>query len=111
MEKTAGPGAPGVDRPEDVLQASGPDVLEDDVELSQNLLIDVIRNANATGFGNPFQTGCNVHTVAQDVVVLDQHVPEIDPNTEPHAPVFRQVRVALGHRGLHRHRAFNRRHD
>ncbi len=60
------------------------------------------------GSAMPSKSRGDIDAVAEDVVALDQHVAEVDPDAEQHAPVRRYALVALLHRRLHGDRAFDR---
>jgi hypothetical protein len=60
--------------------------------------VDNRRHANPARFGDPFQSGGNIHAISVDVVVLrDDDIAEIDPDTEYDPLFLRCCRVALGH--------------
>jgi len=77
-----------------------------DGDLSSNLIVGGGRDANAARLGDTFKPRGHIDSVAEDVVPLDQHVAQIDPDPEQHPTVMRDAFVALGHRCLHGDRAF-----
>ena len=72
---------PGADWLVDVLQTLFADIFEDDVCLAANALVDSIRDADTSGFGDGFQSSRNVDAVAIDVITIDNNVAEIDANS------------------------------
>jgi hypothetical protein len=66
------------------------------------------RNADAARLGQGFEVGRNVHGVAIEVVVLNDHVTEVDPDAELEALFSRKIGVALDHRLLPLDGAANR---
>ena len=84
-------------------------LLTSKLEANGQLVLDVIvRGAgddDAAGFGQAFETRGNVHAIAEQVVLLGDHVAEVDPDAEIDALVRRDAGVALGHGALDRQRA------
>ena len=72
---------------------------------------NAIPNANATGLGNAFQTCGHIDTIAEDVVTVDHHIPDIDPNAELDPFLLRHVGVSLSHFLLDIDGAADRVHD
>jgi hypothetical protein len=83
-------------------------ISELDLDFAANLLISRRRDADAAGFGNALQPCCDVNTVTENIVALDQNFTEIDPDPEQHPTVFWDAVITLGHDRLHSHRAFDR---
>ena len=67
---------------DDVLDALLAEILERDVEPVADLIADRARDADAAGLGELLQARGDVDAVAEDVVVLDDHVAEIDADAE-----------------------------
>jgi hypothetical protein len=51
-------------------------------ELVSDLVPDDAADANAAGLGKGFQAGRDVDPISEDVVLFDDHIPEVDPNPE-----------------------------
>ncbi len=64
-------------------------------------------DADAAGVGQGLQPGGDVHPVAVYPVALLDHVPEVDPDAEPHAAVLGKLGVAGLKLLLHRHGALH----
>jgi hypothetical protein len=96
------------DWPCDVLERLLAKISELDRDLSANVVVGRRRNANATRRGNALKPRRDVDAIPEDVVPLDQDVPEVDPDPEQHAAVCRDTFVPLVHGSLHGHRAFDR---
>ena len=89
------------DRTGDVLDALVAEILEFDVFQSlADLVAHGARNTDAAGLGEHFQAGRDIDAVAKDVVVLDDHVAEIDADAKLHPPRRRDVGVAPRHPAL-----------
>src|ERR1700730_203945 len=58
----------------------------------------------------PCQACCDVHAVAEDVVILDHDVADIDADAELDAPICGHISIALGHASLHLSRTAQRIH-
>ena len=59
------------------------------------------------GSASSSQPGGHVHAVAENTLVLENDVAEVHSHPKQHAPVGRDIAVALVHRLLQRHRAFH----
>ena len=68
-------------------------VLERHIDTVANLIIGAAREAYPAGLGKPFQPGRHVDPVALDIVAVDHHVAEIDPEAEYDSLVCRQIGV------------------
>ena len=89
------------DRPGDVLDALLAEILECDVvQPVADLIAHRARDADAAGLGEHFEARRDVDAVAEDVVVLDDHVAEIDADAELYPPRRRDVGVAPRHPAL-----------
>jgi hypothetical protein len=74
--------------------------LEREVELRLDLIVDVARDADTARLGEALEARRDVDAVAVDVVVLDDHVAEVDADAEPDTLLGRPVRFVLGHSAL-----------
>ena len=90
------------------LRVCSPKIGELDRDLASNLIVSGRRDADATRLRDALKPRSDVDTVPEDVVALDQDVPEIDPDPEQHPAISRHPFVPLGHHRLHSHRAFDR---
>ena len=73
-----------------------------------DLVVHHLRNADPTRFCERLQPGGDIDAVAEDILVLDDDVAEIDPNPEPDAVVLGYVGLAVDHRPLQFHRTAHR---
>ena len=73
----------------DILDLLRTEVVKDDVELAENLLVDLGGHDDATRFGNPLQPCRDVDAIAQNIVAVDDDVPEVNPDPELNALVRR----------------------
>src|SRR5271167_3734760 len=95
-------------RARDVLDALLPHIFERVGELVADLVADHTRDADATRLRQCLQPRRDVHPVAEDVVAIDDHVAEIDPDAEGDAPVRGYLDIAVEHCPLHLDRTANR---
>jgi hypothetical protein len=65
------------------------------------------RDANPTWFNEGLQARRQIHTVAENVVLLDYYVAQIDADAKLDAHRFGQLRLAIDHRALNRYAAAN----
>ena len=102
--------AKGRDRPDDVLDGLLAEILERDVEpvADLDLVAHRARHADAARLGQLLQTRGHVHAVAEDVVVLEDHVAEVDADAELDPAGRRHVGVAPRHAALDLDRALHR---
>ena len=95
-------------RPGDVLDLLFAHVLERDGELVAYLVSYHPADADAARFSQGLKARCDVDTVAEDVVVVDDDVAEIDADPEIDAPFGVHASIACSHFALHFDRATNR---
>ncbi len=60
-------------------------ILKREVEFVFHLAKDHVRQADATGIGQTFEPGGDVHSIAEDVSVLHDDIAEVDAYSEPKA--------------------------
>ena len=92
----------------DVLEALLTQLGELDRDLAANLIVGGRRDADATGRRDALKPRCDVDTVPENVVALDQDVSEIDPDPEEQPAIKGHPFVPLSHHGLHRDRTLDR---
>ena len=95
-------------RPGDVLDLLLAQILEDKGQPVAHVIMHRTGDEHPAGLGQGFDPRGDVDAVAIDVVVLDDHVAEIDADAQLDAVVRRDTGVALGHRLLHLDRAAHR---
>ena len=83
-------------RPRDVFERLLPHVFEGEVETACGVFPNAGRDADSSRLGQGFEPGRDVDAVAKDVAVLDDDVPDIDPDAEVDAAVRRRQSVAFG---------------
>src|ERR1700723_3327071 len=52
------------------------------IDLAANLPVRIVRDANAPRFGNAFQARRDVDAIAEDVVVVDDDITDMNPDAE-----------------------------
>ena len=65
-----------------VLEGLRPKVIAGDLDLAPDLPIGVIGDANAARLGNALQSGSDIDAVAEDVVVVDDDVADVDADAK-----------------------------
>ncbi len=65
-----------------------------------DMIVHRARDADAAWRGQRFEPRGDVDAVAKDVVVLDNDVAEIDPDTKQDTPIFGNLGVAIDHGAL-----------
>src|SRR5271170_6958975 len=83
-------------------------ILKDKGQPVADVVMNRIGDEHPAGIGQGFDPCGDVDAVAIEVVALDDHVAEIDPDAQFDAVVRAYTRVVLGHRLLHRDRAAHR---
>ena len=90
-----------VDRTGDILDALVAEILERDVLQSvADLIAHRARDTDAARLGKHFKSRRDVDAVAKDVILLDDHVAEINADAELYPPRRRDVGVASRHPAL-----------
>jgi len=59
------------------------------------------RDADAARLGQPFEAGCDVHSIPEDVVLLDHYVALINADAEVDTAIDWCRCITLCHAGLH----------
>jgi hypothetical protein len=90
----------GAHWPSDVLDLLLAHIFEQIGQLVPDVLPEGSRDTNTIGLGQRFQTRRDVYTVAEDVVLLNDHIAEIDPNSQPDPALFGHVRLTIDHPAL-----------
>ncbi len=84
----------------DVLDRLRADVVEREIELALDLIEHRAGNAHAARRRERLEPGGDVHAIAEDVVVLDDHVAHVDADAKLDSLVARTVGVVRDDRGL-----------
>src|SRR6516225_2840961 len=98
----------GADRPGDVLDLLFAHVLKRYGKLVAHLIAYHPADADAAWFGQGLKAGRDVDTVAEDIVVVDHDIAEIDADAEIDAALGRHADAARGDLTLYLDRAANR---
>ena len=83
-----------------ILEGLRPHIITGNLDLAPDLPPGVIGHADAARFGDAFKAGGNVDTIPEDIVVVDDDVPDMDADPEFDPFVLRQGGVLLGHAAL-----------
>src|SRR5262249_55342258 len=76
-----------------------------------DLVAHYARNTNPTRLSERFEARCDIHSVSEDVVLLCDHIPEVDPDAESDVPLLGYFRLAVNHPTLHLDRTAHGIHD
>src|SRR6516164_5823465 len=94
--------------PGDVLDLLLAEVLKAEFEPVAHLIADDPADAYTTRLGQGLQPRGDIDSVAEDVVLLNDHVAEVDANAELDPVLWRRTLVAVGHCPLHLDGAMHR---
>ena len=75
------------------------------------LMVGLCRNGHAAGGGHRLKADGDVHAIPEYFVFVGEHVSHVDPETELHGPVGREMMVPFGHHLLHRDGGLDGAHD
>ena len=92
----------------DILQRLRTHIVEDNIDLAADLPLRVIGNADAARLGDPFKARRDIDAVAEDIVVVDDDVADVNADAKFDPRVLRHVGVLLGHGALDFDRATRR---
>jgi hypothetical protein len=95
----------------DVLDALLAPILERERQFVADLVAHNPRDANPTRLCQRFQPCRDIHPVAENVVLLGNHVAEVHPYTEPNTALFGHLGLTVEHPPLHLNRTTNGIHD
>ena len=90
----------GPDRARNVFEALLTQIGELDVNLVPNMIVSRRRDANASGICNALEPRRDIYAVPEDVMRLDNYVPDIDAYTEGNLPVCDIVKCKFLDTGL-----------
>src|SRR5919199_1830817 len=77
-----------------------PEILQRDVEPVSYLVTHDATDVDVAGLRNLFQARRNIDAVAEDVVLLGDHITEIDADPKRNAPLVWDISLALRHPAL-----------
>ena len=77
------------------------EILEGEIELVAYLVPNDAAHTDPARFGKGLQTRGDIHPVAEDVVLLDDHISEVDADAEPDAAFVGYVGFTVSHPPLH----------
>src|SRR6476469_2027967 len=87
-------------RPRDILDPLLALIFEREVKLVTHLIVHEAADADAARFGKCFEARCDIYSITEDVVLLDDHVAEIDANPKRDVPLVWNISLALRHPAL-----------
>ena len=81
----------------DVLELLLADVLELQIETVADIVPHRLGNRDSSGLGHCFQARGDIDAIAVKVVVIDDHVAEVDADPKLDPPIFGNVVIAAAH--------------
>ena len=85
----------------DVLQVLRSHIITDDLDLAADLPEGVIGHTDTARFGDTLETRGDIHTVAKDVVIIDDDVTNVNADAKFDPSDLRRGSILLRHPGLH----------
>jgi hypothetical protein len=92
-------------RPGNVLDLLLAEILKGKGQAVAHVVVNRIGDEYSAGLGQGLQPRCDIHPVAENVVLLNDHVAEVDADAEPDPLLLRHLGLALGHATLDLHSA------
>src|SRR4029077_2417079 len=92
----------------DVLQLLVAKVLTRKTDLCANLLVDLAGNADTARLRDSLQPRGDVDAIAEDSIIIVDHVTEVDADTKLHTPLGLDRGIAFDHLPLNGDRALDR---
>jgi hypothetical protein len=100
-----GVGAQSDPSPRDILHALLAHVFKRIGQFVPDVIAHCSRDTDTTRSRERIRPRCDVHPVAEDVVLLSDHVAEVDADAELDPPLLGHLGLAIGHPSLHLDRA------
>ena len=82
------------------MRGCGPTSSTDNLHLTPDLPIGVIGHAHPAWLGDAFKPGSHVDAVAEDIVVIDDDIADMDANTELNPFILWHKSILLNHAAL-----------
>jgi hypothetical protein len=83
----------------------GSPILEGEIQPVAHLVTNHATDTDPARIGERLQTGSDIHAIAEYVVLLSDHISQIDPDAELDPLLRRGARIALKHPALDLHSA------
>src|SRR5690348_3956074 len=97
-----------MDGASDVLDTMLTQIGEADRKLLADMLADCGADADFTGLRQSLEARRDIHSIAEDVSILDDHVAHINADAEPDALALAKIGIAIVHSLLQHHGAAHR---
>src|SRR6202023_4111261 len=78
-------------------------VIECDIDLAANLSVCIVGDTDAAWLGYSLKARCDVDTIAEDIIVVDDDIPDMNTDAKFDPEFRRYADVLLGHLALDRH--------
>src|ERR1700724_455387 len=98
------PYLPCAHRFDNVLSSLFPDVIEGGIDLAANLPVRIVGDADAARLGDSLKARCDIDTIAEDIVVVDDDIPDVNANAKFDPEFMRYAGVLFSHLALEFHR-------
>src|SRR5882762_11774065 len=105
------PHPPCPQRLSNILKQLRPHIITGNLNLAPDLPISIVGHADAARFSNALKASSYVDAIAEDIVVIENDVPDMDTDTELDPVVVRHISVLRGHVMLELRRAVHRVHN
>ena len=91
---------PGAHRLTDILQSLLADVVEGNIHLAANLPMGVVGDTHTTRLGDPLEARRDIDAVAENIVVVEDDIADMNANAELDALLKRAIALR-SHLALH----------
>jgi hypothetical protein len=83
-----------------VFQSLQTDIVKANINLAANMALRVLGDADTAGVGDTFEPGGDIYTVAEDIVIVDDDVTNVNTDAEFDPRVRRHIGVLVRHATL-----------
>jgi len=84
----------------DIFEVLQPHIITDNLNLAPNLPVGVVGHAHTARFCDGFKTSRNVDAIAEDIIVIEDNVSDVNTDTKLYPLVRRGSRVSFVHTAL-----------
>jgi hypothetical protein len=97
---TSQPNPPRPHRLSNILEGLRSQIITGNLDLAPDLPIGIIGNADPARFSDALKAGSNVDAIAEDVVVIENDVTDVNADAEFDPLILRHGGILLGHAAL-----------